>query len=158
VSSPLSPSSVVRGVKDGVEHLARGVRERLGSAGPGADPGGWLAVTVLADRDTVVAGGLPAPLAELGDRIAVEVRPAPGDKGTEIAARIAQDETGAATADTDASDLQDRLREALRLSKSLLETGRVMRVDPQPAGKRSSSPAGKGIDTAQEHGREKGVL
>ena len=156
MASAASPSSVVKGVREGVGHLTRGIRERVKSIEPGADPGSWLAVTVFGDHDTVLADGLPAPLADLRDRVQVDVRRAPADKGTEIAARVI--DSGDADASDDAAALHDRLRQALRESKQLLETGQVMRVDPQPAGERSSSPVGKAIDVAQTHGRDKGVL
>ena len=53
-----------------------------------ADLRGWLAVTVnRAPSDVLPDGSLPAPLAELADAVEVQVRPAPGDKGTELAAR-----------------------------------------------------------------------
>ncbi|MHA3702032.1 hypothetical protein ACXR2U_07585 [Jatrophihabitans sp. YIM 134969] len=155
MEQPSSPSSVVQGVRSGVGQLVRGVRQRLSHVAPGADPGEWLAVTVLADRDTVLAGGLPAPLAELQDRIQVDVTPAPGDKGTEIAARVITDGDQAAG---DLAELQTSLRLALRHSKQLLETGQVMKVDPQPHGARTNSPAGKALDEAQAHGAEQGVL
>jgi len=54
-----------------------------------ADPRRWLAVTVnRAPSDVLPDGSPPAPLAELGDAIEVQVRPAPGDKGAELAARL----------------------------------------------------------------------
>ena len=54
-----------------------------------ADPRRWLAVTVnRVPSDLLPGGSPPAPLAELGDAIEVQVRPAPGDKGAELAARL----------------------------------------------------------------------
>ncbi len=49
----------------------------------------WRAVTVLCSTEQVGTGqALPAPLAAFGDRIDVRGTPAPGDKGTELAARF----------------------------------------------------------------------
>ncbi len=161
MGSPSSPPSVLRGVRQGADRLGREIRARLSHAAPGADPGGWLAVTALVDRGVVdAAGGVPGPLADLGDRIEVDVRPAPADKGTVIAARLvtsAESHDGRRPADG-AAELQSRLREALRETKQLLETGQVMRVDPQPAGRRTRTLAGRAIDVAQAHGRDQGVL
>ena len=49
----------------------------------------WLLVTVNRPPDEVVSDGrLPDPLARLGDVVEVQVRPAPGGRGTELAARL----------------------------------------------------------------------
>src|SRR6185503_663343 len=56
-------------------------------AGAGQPASGWLVVTVLCAPSDIDTAELPAPLAEFGDRIEVRVRPAAGDKGTELAAR-----------------------------------------------------------------------
>src|SRR4051794_26993434 len=73
--------------------VVRQVRSAIDpSAGRPADGGqaasGWLAVTLLREPSDVDTADLPAPLAEFGDRIEVRVRPAPGGKGTELAARL----------------------------------------------------------------------
>lgn len=146
----LSPSSVVRNLREGVEHLVRGT-----TTSPGADPGDWLAVTVYRDGDAVRAGDLTR-LTDLQPAVEYELRPAPADKGTEIHARVAT--AANAEVDADPAEVQRRLRVALRDTKALLETGSVMAVDPQPAGTRTNSPAGKAIDEAQASGREQGVL
>lgn len=152
MASALSPSSIAQGVRQGVGHLVRG---RLSPTTPGADPGSWLVVTVHTDSDTVLATGLPR-LAALKPAVEYDLRPAPADKGTEIFARVV---TGAgAELDSDPAEVQQQLRTALRETKSLVEIGYVMVVDPQPAGKRSESVAGEAIDEAQASGREQGVL
>ncbi len=49
----------------------------------------WHTVTINRPPDEVSANGrLSEPLAKLGDKIEVQVRPAPGDRGTEVAARL----------------------------------------------------------------------
>lgn len=49
----------------------------------------WHVVTVNRPPEEVSSEGrLPDPLAELGDKIEVQTRPAPGDRGTELAARL----------------------------------------------------------------------
>jgi hypothetical protein len=88
-------------------------------------------------------GELPAPLAELGDRIEVRVRPAPGGKGTELAARLRdQPSSGAAPSRLSGSDPQGDLRSALRRAKQLVEVGEVLAVDPAPHGERAATPGG----------------
>lgn len=74
-----------------------------------------LAVTVCCPPERV--RDLPEPLARLGGDVRVTVRPATGDKGTELLARPA----GGVS--------REDLRVALREAKSLIETGSVLRPD-----------------------------
>jgi hypothetical protein len=115
--------------------LAIGGTAAVGAAarsGPGAAPGPrpdrWHAVTVYrAPQDVGSPGRWPEPIARLGDRVEVRVRPAPGDRGTELAVRaVAGHRPGESP---DAAELEDRIREALRHSRMLLETGEVLQPD-----------------------------
>jgi hypothetical protein len=85
---------------------------------------------------------LPAPLAELGDRIEVRVRPAPGGKGTELGARLRGQPSGSTLGRLSGSDPQADVRSALRRAKQLIEVGEVLAVDPAPHGKRTATPGG----------------
>jgi hypothetical protein len=88
----------------------------------------WLVVTVDLPPDRVT-DPLPDPLARLGDRVEVRITPAPGDKGTELAARPR-------------GGLPPQpVRVALRRAKSLLETGEVLR--PSEPGSAHPGPAGR---------------
>ncbi|WP_091363209.1 hypothetical protein [Geodermatophilus telluris] len=107
----------------------------------------WRAVTVLAEPDRLA--DLPSPLAALGDRVETRVTPAPGDKGTELAARF----RGPATDD----DI-GRLRQALREAKQLVEVGEVLRMDPRPHGERPDTPGGRLLDGAVAASRREGLL
>jgi len=115
-----------------------------GSAGRTAAPAsGWLVVTVYREPSDVDTAQLPAPLAEFGDRIEVRVRPAPGGKGTELAARLRdRPSSGTAVGRLTGSDPQADLRSALRRAKQLIEVGEVLAVDPAPHGKRTATPGG----------------
>ncbi len=91
----------------------------------------WLAVTVDRPMDAVTGPArLPGPMGELGGRVEVRFRPAPGGRGTEVLALPKDDDVS-----------REDLRVALRKTKSLLETGTVIRPDtpstthPGPAGK-----------------------
>lgn len=95
--------------------------------------------------EITAAGGLPEPLARLGDTVAVDLRPAPGDRGTEIAVRPL-------TGDADAG----AIRRALRESRSLLEVGYVLHPDAPPT--TEPTPLNKPLRAATEHGREGGLL
>jgi len=123
------------------------LRSTLGSsaspAGARHSSSGWLAVTILCEPTGIHVDSLPAPLAELGDRIEVDVRPAPADKGTELYVRL-RDQSGRGSAGSRLSgnDAESELRSALRRTKQLLEVGEVLAVDPAPHGKRSATPGG----------------
>ena len=110
----------------------------------------WRAVTVRCPPDRIGTGAdLPAPLAALGDRIEVRITAAPGDKGTELAARYQER----------ASDEEiGRLRAALREAKQLIEVGEVTRVDPAPHGVRKPTPQGAVLEGATTRAGEEGVL
>jgi hypothetical protein len=96
-------------------------------------------------EEITAAGGLPEPLARLGDAVAVDLRSAPGDRGTEISVR-------ALTADVD-----DRaVRRALRESRSLLEIGYVLHPDAPAT--TEPTPLNKPLRAATRHGREEGLL
>jgi len=111
-------------------------------AGGGEPASGWLAVTVFREPSDVDTAQLPAPLAEYGDRIEVRVRPAPGGKGTELAARLRDRPSSGALSRISGSDPQADLRSALRRAKQLIEVGEVLVVDPAPHGKRTATPGG----------------
>lgn len=108
----------------------------------------WRAVTVLRDPADVAAA-LPAPLAAFGDRIEVRTTPAPGERGTELAARLRGTPTEEQIGD---------LRAALREAKALLEVGEVLRVDPQPHGRRAATPQGAALEGAAQAAPREGVL
>ncbi|GAB2962578.1 hypothetical protein LWP59_18310 [Amycolatopsis acidiphila] len=88
-----SPGEVMSQAVRVGETLVRGARSVIGP--PAHTPGaagrpasGWLAVTVFREPAELKSAALPAPLAELGDLIEVPIRPAPGGKGSELAARM----------------------------------------------------------------------
>jgi len=103
----------------------------------------------------------PAPLAELGDLVDVEVRTAPGGKGSELRARLRSSEpTGSASAAARLSgnDPRQRVRAALREAKQLIEVGEILRVDPAPHGRRSPTPMGAVVDAATKRAGGEGLL
>ena len=109
----------------------------------------WRVVTVLCSPTDVSVDDLPAPLAALGSLVEVRVTPAPGDKGTELAARYRER----------ASDEQiGQLRAALREAKQLIEVGEVIRVDPAPHGVRKPTPQGAVLEGATTRAGKEGVL
>ncbi|MFC6084580.1 hypothetical protein [Sphaerisporangium aureirubrum] len=132
-------------------YTARRTRARAGRQGAR-----WLTVTINRRPEEVVPDGrLPEPLARLGDTIEVQVREAPGDRGTELGARpVLQAPTGVdqVLARLGGEDPRQAVRRALRESKCLIETGEVLR--PEPLGPRRPVPAGRTADLAARRGGE----
>jgi hypothetical protein len=120
----------------------------------------WHAVTVNRTPEEVSSEKpLPGPLTELGDKIEVQIRPAPGDKGTEIAARVRGSVPSGpmgAYARLSNNDPRQALRKALRETKSLLETGEVLKPDTRPSTK--PTPGGKLLGIATSRSWEEGRL
>lgn len=124
---------------------------RSGAGRPRAPRSGWLGVTVHTEPDQVLPSGrVPGPLAQLGDAVEIDVRPAPGDKGSELRARFRRGGGG--------EDGRGRLRAALREAKQLIEVGEVLRVDPTPHGRRSATPTGFLVDLATARSNTGGTL
>lgn len=120
----------------------------------------WLVVTVEGTpEDIAPAGELPAPLADLGAAIEVDLRPAPGGRGTELAARIAAG-TSIPTAGHPLTghDSRQQLRAALRRAKQLVEVGEVLVAEPRPEGYRPRTIAGRLVDKAEQTSDSRGVL
>jgi hypothetical protein len=102
---------------------------------------------------------LPEPLAELGDTVEVELRTAPGGRGTEIAVRPRNGEpsgAGAVAARLRGDDPRWAVRRALRETRSLLETGEVLHPSQPPTTERT--PLNRPLEYATRHGREEGRL
>lgn len=120
----------------------RAVVGRRGRAVPAASRSAH-AVTVARPVD-YVAAHMPEELADGGDAVEVRLREAPGDRGTEIHVRRANDEVS-----------DDDIREALRTGKSRLETGDVL----QP-GVATTTPTmlNRGLRAVTRRGRRKGLL
>ncbi|WP_306213103.1 hypothetical protein [Actinoplanes sp. RD1] len=103
------------------------------------------ALTVERPYDELTSLDLPAPLVDLGDAVTVELRDAPGDRGTEIHVRRVGDRVSAGD-----------VRKALREARSLLEVGYVLLPDAPPTTKKTLR--NKPLRAATEHGREGGLL
>jgi hypothetical protein len=138
-------------------------RRVVGGAGSTAEPRSrWRAVTINRSPEEVMPESrVPGPLAELGDLVEVEVRAAPGGKGSELRARLRSPEpSGAASAAARLSgeDPRQRVRSALREAKQLIEVGEVLRVDPTPHGRRTATPTGALVEAATKRAGGEGVL
>ena len=132
---------MLAGVGAGVLVARRMTVRQLGNGVAGQARDRWHSLTVNRPPDEVAPEGrLPDPLAELGDLVEVRLRPAPGGRGTELAARLRQyvpAGAGQAAARVAGSDPRQDLRAALRQSKQLLETGEVLNPDEPPTTRRT---------------------
>jgi hypothetical protein len=139
--------------------MTRVLRTRRASGAPAAaTKQRWHTLTVNLPPEEVAPGGrLPDPLADLGDTVEVQVRPAPADKGTEIAVRLRDGEPSTGiTSRAKGDDPRWAVRRALRDTRSLLETGEVLLPSGPPTTRRTlrSRP----LEYATRHGREEGLL
>ncbi|MER7622936.1 hypothetical protein [Streptomyces sp. NPDC126503] len=122
------------------------------------DTNRWLVVTVQRAPEDVRPHEI-GPLKEFGDRIETRISAAPGDRGTELAARFRDPEaegTGSVTARVTGDDPRQDLRRALREAKALLEAGEVLLPDAPPTD--HETPGGKLIGTLSRRAGGEGVL
>jgi hypothetical protein len=132
---------MLAGVGAGVIAVRRIATRRLGDGAANQASDRWHTVTVNRPAEAVAPDGrLPEPLAELGDAVEVRLRPAPADRGTELAARLrdgAPTGVRGAAARAAGNDPRQHLRAALRQAKQLLETGEVLSPDKPPTTRRT---------------------
>lgn len=120
------------GALAGAARLLR-VPRRAGGSGADRDrtTTGWQVVTVDRPPDQVFPGGRwPEPLRRLDGAVEVRVRPAPGDRGTELAARpLPHGVAAGLTAHLVGDDPHVLVRRTLRQVKQRVEAGEVLRAD-----------------------------
>ncbi|MFC8582994.1 hypothetical protein ACFUGD_00155 [Streptomyces sp. NPDC057217] len=145
------------GASLGAVAVARARRHRP----DGNDGDRWLVVTVnRAPADVYESGPPPRPLDRFGDDLEVRVRPAPGDRGTELSARLRRPLPPGATsfpARLAGRDPRQEVRTALREAKALLEAGEVMLPDHPPTAT-GGTPAGKLVGLLSRRSGGEGVL
>ena len=115
------------------------------------DPMRWRAVTVNRPLSEL-EGNLPAPLAALGDAVEVRLQPAPGDKGTELHARL----TGTGHDRIQGQEPLEALRSALRQAKQLAEVGYVLEADLSTTSR--PTPLNEPLRQATKHAGGEGRL
>jgi hypothetical protein len=138
----------------------RASRAAVSRRNAAAEADRWLVVTVNCPPDRLSSEiDFPEPLVQLGESVEITVRPAPGNRGMELAARLREPmPTGLASvsARLRGGDPRQLIRTALREAKSLIETGEVLYPDePSPM---RSTPAGKILELATRHAGGEGRL
>jgi hypothetical protein len=116
----------------------------------------WLVVTVNCAPENLSKDALPAPLAALRDRVEIQIRPAPGGRGTELGARLLRSGPSGVVARITGADPRQEVRSALREAKSLLETGEVLRADTPSTNR--PTVGGKILETATRRAGGEGRL
>ncbi|MFF8315993.1 hypothetical protein ACF06V_02375 [Streptomyces bobili] len=119
----------------------------------------WLTVTINRAPSDIQPDKLPVPLQEYGDRIETRIRPAPGDRGTELAVRLRETQPGASgsvPARLAGQDPRQDLRRALREAKALLEAGEVLRPDAPSS--THDTPGGRLVGLMTRRAGGEGVL
>jgi len=127
--------------------VVRRMTGRKDALGARNDPRRWHVVTVQCPPEEARARR-DTPLAELGDDVEVQVRPAPGDRGSEIAARFTAPDAG--------TEQVEKLREALRETRQVLEIGWV--VHPDRPGTTRPTALNAPLRAATAHGKGEGRL
>ena len=131
--------------------------EALGRLRGGSDPGRWRVVTVNLPPDLVLVQG--TPLGELGESVEITTRKAPGERGTELYARLLGREPtglGSITARITGRDPRMAVRSALRQTKQLLETGEILEANDNNTTR--STLLGAPIDLATSRAGQEGRL
>ena len=130
-------------------------RQRSAAHDDGRDR--WHSVTINCAPERL--GAEPPPFDELGFPVEIRIRPAPGDRGTELSARL----VGPAPSGADKmlakvrdDDPVRALRRALREARSLAEVGEVLL--PDAPGTTHPTLTGAPLAYASRHGREEGRL
>ncbi|MDO0929326.1 hypothetical protein QQY24_29410 [Streptomyces sp. TG1A-8] len=135
-------------------------RARAGRAAGGRPDNRWLTVTInRSPTDVQPDGALPPPLDRFTGEVDVRVRPAPGDRGTELAVRPKEPPSRAATAvpaRLAGRDPRQEIRLALREAKALLEAGEVLHPDTPPTTR--PTPGGKLVGVLSRRSGGEGVL
>jgi hypothetical protein len=117
----------------------------------------WIMVTVNCSPQRLGArSDLPAPITRLGDTVDIKICPAPGDRGTELGARLRdlpRPKISGMVNRRPKEDPRHMVERALREAKAMIEAGEVLRPDWQP----SAGPAQAG-DLLELAGRRGGRL
>lgn len=97
----------------------------------------WIMVTVNCSPQRLASrADLPEPITRLGDAVDIKICPAPGDRGTELGARLRElPRTSIAGMVMRRPEEDPRLmvERALRDAKAIIETGEVLRKDWPPS-------------------------
>lgn len=158
----MGTAGAVAGIAAGASAVRAASRPWTGAAHHGYRDGRprWQVVTINRPPHEVAPDGqLPPRMTQLGDAVEVQVRPAPGDRGTELGARLRDGAPSGAlglAARLAGYDPRQVLRSALRETKQLLETGEVLRADEPRTTRRT--PLNRWLELANRRAGGEGLL
>jgi hypothetical protein len=136
--------------------VARWVASRPQMSRDRAPKNRWIMVTVNCSPQRLASrSDLPEPITRLGDAIDIKICPAPGDRGTELGARLRDLPRTTVSGMVDRRPAEDPRRvveRALREAKAMIEAGEVIRPDWPP----SRQPAPQAGDLLEFAGRRGG--
>jgi hypothetical protein len=93
----------------------------------------WIMVTVNCSPQRLASrADLPEPITRLGDAVDIKIAPAPGDRGTELGARLRElprTKIAGMVTRRPEEDPRQIVEKALREAKSMIEAGEVLRPD-----------------------------
>jgi hypothetical protein len=120
----------------------------------------WQVVTINRPGEELMPDSrLPEPIAQLGEGVEVRLRPAPGNRGVELAARLrdgAPHGLVGLAAHVTGDDPRLALRSALRQTKQLAETGELLSPDRPPTTGRTL--LNRPLEEATRRARAEGLL
>ncbi|MGH3381521.1 MAG: hypothetical protein ACRDP6_43005 [Actinoallomurus sp.] len=98
----------------------------------------WIMVTVnCAPQRLASRADLPEPITRLGDAVDIKICPAPGDRGTELGARLRdlpRTKIAGMVTRRPEENPHRMVERALREAKAIIEAGEALRPDWPPAG------------------------
>jgi ferredoxin-NADP reductase len=97
----------------------------------------WIMVTINCSPQRLASrADLPEPITRLGDAVDIKIAPAPGDRGTELGARLRdlpRTKIAGMVTRRPEEDPRRMVEEALRQAKSIIEAGEVLRPEWPPS-------------------------
>jgi hypothetical protein len=114
----------------------------------------WIMVTINCSPQRLASrADLPEPVTRLGDSVDIKISPAPGDRGTELGARLREyprARIAGMVMRRSEEDPRLMVEEALREAKAMIEAGEALRPDWPPVAQ--PVPTGKLLEFAGRRG------
>jgi hypothetical protein len=134
--------------------VVRWMASRPGTTRDRSPKNRWIMVTVNCSPQRLASrADLPEPITRLGDSVDIKISPAPGDRGTELGARLREyprARIAGMVMRRSEEDPRLMVEEALREAKAMIEAGEAIRPDWPPVAQ--PVPSGKLLEFAGRRG------
>ena len=114
----------------------------------------WIMVTINCSPQRLASrADLPEPITRLGDAVDIKICPAPGDRGTELGARLRdlpRTKIAGMVARRPEENPRRLVEQALREAKAMIESGEILRPEWPPTGQ--PAQVGKLLEFAGRRG------